>query len=105
MVDGWIARRFGAVALVTAIAAGMTGGAWATDPVWDQEPKGVNPATGAPAGAPAGCCCIPKLHPTATEAFDCKGNVVEFDCKAECAELKDGRQPSGCKWTQGTCGG
>jgi hypothetical protein len=69
-----------------------------------QEPQpAINPATGQPPGAPTGCCCLPKLHPTANDRFDCKASVTEFDCKAECAELKDGRLPSGCKWDKGPC--
>ena len=86
--------------VVAVILAGGTSRA-GTEPVWDQEPKGVNPETGAPVGAPKGCCCFPRLHPTAKDAFDCKPGMVEFDCKAECAQLKDGREPSGCKWTSG----
>jgi len=73
------------------------------DEVWDKYPKDENRATGAPVGAPKGCCCFPKLHPTATEKLDCKTGIVEFDCKAECAQLKDGRDPSGCTWTNGDC--
>jgi hypothetical protein len=88
--------------LATAIVAGTTGGARA-DEVWNKEPKGINPATGASANAPKGCCCIPKLHPAPPAAFDCKSSMVEFDCKAECAQLKDGRDPSGCKWSAGDC--
>jgi len=63
------------------------------------DPK-MNPATGEPAGAPVGCCCIPKL--TAGE-FACVAGTTEFDCKAQCAEIKDGRLPSGCTWTTGAC--
>jgi hypothetical protein len=90
-----------AAALLAMTIAGTTVRARA-DEVWDKEPKGINPATGAPANAPKGCCCIPKLHATASDGFDCKG-MVAFDCKAECAQLKDGRDPSGCKWTKGDC--
>lgn len=63
------------------------------------DPK-MNPKTGEPPGAPAGCCCIPKLE---AGAFTCVAKTTEFDCKAQCAELKDGRLPSGCKWTAGAC--
>ncbi len=63
------------------------------------DPK-MNPATGEPPGAPAGCCCIPKLE---AGKFECVAKTTEFDCKAQCAELKDGRLPSGCKWTKGDC--
>jgi len=57
----------------------------------------------AEAEARPGCCCFPKLHPTATERFDCKPNVTEFDCRADCSMFKDGRQPSGCTWAAGGC--
>jgi hypothetical protein len=67
------------------------------------EPAGISPKTGEPPGAAKGCCCIPKLHPTAGNEFDCKSGVTHFDCKAECAGLKDGRKPSGCKWDEGAC--
>ena len=50
-----------------------------------------------------GCCCFPKLHPTGNDRFDCKGSMTEFDCRAECAMFKDGREPSGCTWAAGTC--
>ena len=69
----------------------------------DGEPAGISPKTGEPPGAPKGCCCFPKLHPTGTDAFDCKADMTEFDCKAECASFKDGRLPSGCKWAKGAC--
>jgi hypothetical protein len=62
----------------------------------------INPATGEPRGAPTGCCCMPKLHPTG-DRFDCKPAMTHFDCKAECAFFKDGRDPSGCTWTAGAC--
>src|SRR5262249_42602977 len=29
--------------------------------------------------------------------------MTEFDCRAECAMFKDGREPSGGTWTVGTC--
>ena len=69
----------------------------------DSQPPGIDPATGGPVGAPEGCCCFPKLHPTDTEKFDCKAGMTEFDCKAECSTLKDGRLPSGCRWSTGAC--
>jgi hypothetical protein len=50
-----------------------------------------------------GCCCFPKLHPTATERVDCKPSMTEFDCRAECSMFKDGRLPSGCTWAAGGC--
>jgi hypothetical protein len=50
-----------------------------------------------------GCCCFPKLQPTGNDRFDCKGSMTEFDCRAECAMFKDGREPSGCTWAVGTC--
>jgi hypothetical protein len=55
------------------------------------------------AEARSGCCCFPKLHPTERERFDCKPGMSEFDCTAECSMFKDGRLPSGCKWTVGAC--
>jgi hypothetical protein len=94
--------------VLVALALAFVVGAWPPGPaqaeeVWNQEPKGVNPDTGAPIGAPAGCCCFPKVHPTATEAFDCKAGMVEVDCTIECAQLRDGREPSKCTWTKGAC--
>jgi hypothetical protein len=56
-----------------------------------------------PAEARIGCCCFPKLKPTETERYDCKPGMSEFDCKAECSMLKEGRLPSGCTWTLGAC--
>jgi hypothetical protein len=63
----------------------------------------INPATGEPRGAPAGCCCMPKLNPSGDDRLNCKSGMTHFDCKAECAMFKDGRLPSGCTWTAGTC--
>ncbi|HSV05674.1 MAG TPA: hypothetical protein VLI07_04130 [Candidatus Binatus sp.] len=63
----------------------------------------INPATGEPRGAPTGCCCMPKLHPSGDDRFDCKSSMTNFDCKAECAFFKDGRLPSGCTWAAGAC--
>ncbi len=48
-----------------------------------------------------GCCCFPKVPPA--EGFDCRPGLNEFDCRAECAMLKDGREPSGCTWSVGVC--
>ena len=56
-----------------------------------------------PSGGTQGCCCFPKLHPTGNDRFDCKGSMTEFDCRAECAMFKDGREPSGCTWAVGAC--
>jgi len=50
-----------------------------------------------------GCCCFPK-RPT-DKAAECKASMSEFDCKAECSLLKDGRLPSGCAWSLGACPG
>jgi hypothetical protein len=47
----------------------------------------------------SGCCCFP----TGKERADCKNDMSEFDCKAQCAQLRDGRLPSGCTWAVGTC--
>jgi hypothetical protein len=55
----------------------------------------INPATGG--------CCMPKLHPSDDDRFDCKASMTHFDCKAECASLRDGRLPSGCTWKEGGC--
>jgi len=55
------------------------------------------------AEARPGCCCFPKLHPTGSDRFDCKAGMTEFDCRAECAMFKDGREPSGCTWAVGAC--
>ena len=69
-----------------------------------QEPMPtINPATGEPPGAPTGCCCFPKSDNPAGPGALCKSNVTEFDCRAECAELRDGRLPSGCTWSKGAC--
>lgn len=57
----------------------------------------------AQAEARPGCCCFPKLHPTATDKFDCKPSMTEFDCRAQCSMFKDGRLPSGCTWAVGGC--
>lgn len=46
-----------------------------------------------------GCCCFP----TGGDRSDCKNGMSEFDCKAQCAQLRDGRLPSGCTWAVGTC--
>jgi hypothetical protein len=62
----------------------------------------IDPATGEPPGAPTGCCCFPKADSPAGAGQICK-NMTEFDCKAECAELREGRLPSGCRWTTGAC--
>lgn len=61
----------------------------------------INPKTGEPKGAPTGCCCFPPAK--AGEKPICKGDMTEFDCKAECSLLKDGRLPSGCTWKTGAC--
>ncbi len=58
----------------------------------------INPKTGEPKGAPTGCCCFPpKDKPV------CKATMTEFDCMAECAELRDGRAPNPCAWNAGAC--
>lgn len=46
-----------------------------------------------------GCCCFP----TGEDRSECKPGMSEFDCKAQCAQLRDGRLPSGCTWAVGTC--
>ncbi|MDX2170483.1 MAG: hypothetical protein SF182_25650 [Deltaproteobacteria bacterium] len=74
-------------------------GAWADDSGTKMDPK-MTPATGEPPGAATGCCCLPKLE---VGSFTCVGNTTEFDCKAQCAELKDGRKPSDCTWKAGSC--
>jgi len=51
------------------------------------------------AEARSGCCCFP----TGGDHPDCKNGMSEFDCKAQCAQLRVGRLPSGCTWTVGTC--
>jgi hypothetical protein len=71
----------------------MSGG-WIAESCLDD----INPKTGEPKGAPTGCCTFPpKDDPVA------KGDMTEFDCKAECSLLKDGRLPSGCEWNPGAC--
>ena len=87
------------VAASKAQEAKPTNGGW----VAESCEGAINPATGEPRGAPAGCCCLPKLKPTDADRFDCKGSMTEFDCKAECSMFKDGRLPSGCRWTAGAC--
>ncbi len=102
---GRLSIRALVVALVVAgaMSLAVVGGVGAQGDAGGRGQAGLNPATGEPYGAAAGCCCFPKLHPTAEDRFDCKSDMTEFDCKAECAELKDGRLPSGCKWTKGAC--
>lgn len=63
----------------------------------------ISPKTGEPRGAPTGCCCMPKLHPSGDDRFDCTPDMTHFDCKAECAMFTDGRLPSGCTWAAGAC--
>ncbi len=65
--------------------------------------QAINPATGEPRGAPTGCCCFPPSKPGVKDPSDCKASFTEFDCKAECSMLKDGRLPSGCTWAAGAC--
>ena len=55
------------------------------------------------AEARIGCCCFPPPLTGARGQNDCKPGLSEFDCRAECALLRDGRQPSGCTWTVGAC--
>ncbi|MCW5890524.1 MAG: hypothetical protein KIT14_08225 [bacterium] len=74
----------------------MSGG-WIAESCLDD----INPKTGEPKGAPTGCCCYPPAE--AGGAPTCKASVTEFDCKAECSLLKDGRLPSGCTWNAGAC--
>ena len=62
----------------------------------------INPVTGQAPGAPTGCCCFPKADsPGGTSV--CRPNQTEFDCKAQCAELRDGKARSGCTWNNGDC--
>jgi hypothetical protein len=51
--------------------------------------------------ARVGCCCFPPLGQSPRQ---CKAEIREFDCRAECALLRDGRKPSDCTWTGGACG-
>jgi hypothetical protein len=88
-----------AVALLLAAAQparAQTGAGQMPDPT-------INPATGEPFGAPTGCCCFPKADTAPSKTPACKPNSTQFDCKAECADLRDGRLPSSCSWTQGDC--
>jgi hypothetical protein len=55
------------------------------------------------AEARIGCCCFPPSPTGGRGQNDCKPGLSEFDCRAECALLRDGRQPSGCTWTVGAC--
>jgi len=48
-----------------------------------------------------GCCCFPP--PLDKSARQCKGAISEFDCRAECSLLRDGRKPSDCTWAVGAC--
>src|SRR5262249_31737316 len=80
--------------LITVHASGAQTGAPAQPPI--------NPVTGQAPGAPTGCCCFPKADsPAGTRV--CRPNQTEFDCKAQCAELRDGKERSGCTWDKGAC--
>lgn len=82
------------VAASKAEEAGPMSGGWIAERCQDA----INPATGEPSGAPTGCCCFPPKG-----GGECKASMTEFDCKAECSMLKDGRLPSGCTWATGAC--
>jgi hypothetical protein len=98
-MDDWKKAWDAYVAASKAEEAKPTHGGWIAESCG----AAVNPATGEPRGAPNGCCCLPKLHPAEGDQYDCKSSMTEFDCKAECSMFKDGRLPSGCKWTTGAC--
>ena len=98
-IDDWKKMWNDYVAASEAQASKPSYGGWIAARCGDD----INPATGEPRGAPTGCCCIPKLHPSGDDRFDCKASVTHFDCKAECSLFQDGRLPSGCTWTQGAC--
>ena len=61
----------------------------------------INPVTGQAPGAPTGCCCFPKADRWGT--LVCRPNQTEFDCKAQCAELRDWKARSACAWNKGDC--
>jgi len=90
--------RSSRIAILVALLAGVS----ASAAEQRKEPV-ISPLTGEAPGAPTGCCCYPKIHPTEKDRYDCKPTVTEFDCKAECSMFKDGRLPSGCKWNPGAC--
>lgn len=69
-------------------------GGWIAEPCTDV----LNPKTGEPRGAATGCCCFPPA-----DGRVCKADMTDFDCKAECAGLRDGSKPSGCTWAKGAC--
>ncbi|MEO8602586.1 MAG: hypothetical protein ABI629_08425 [bacterium] len=94
--------NIGRAAAVAALALLLAAPSIADSGKNPMDPK-MNPATGEPPDAPTGCCCYPKADPVAGHDPLCKSDVTEFDCKAECAELKDGREKSGCHWTTGAC--
>jgi hypothetical protein len=95
-------RRLATVSAVVAMLAFAQVSSAQTGAPQTRQPA-INPATGEPPGAPTGCCCYPKADSAPGEGQICKPSVTEFDCKAECAELRDGRLPSGCRWTKGDC--
>ncbi|HEV7730686.1 MAG TPA: hypothetical protein VGR62_00925 [Candidatus Binatia bacterium] len=82
------------IAADKAAEARTLSGGWVAESCQEE----INPATGEPRGAPTGCCCFPPK-----DAAVCKAAMTEFDCKAECSMLKDGRLPSGCTWATGAC--
>lgn len=94
--------RVAAVALLvgTVATTHLSGAAPASA---QQQNPTIDPATGEPPGAPTGCCCFPKADSPGSGTVLCKPALTEFDCKAQCAELRDGRLPSGCRWTKGAC--
>jgi len=102
MKRGWtmgIGRLIVAATVALLLAAGPAVAGSSKNPM---DPK-MNPATGQPPGAPTGCCCYPKADPVGKHDPLCKPDMTHFDCKAECAELKDGKQKSGCHWKKGAC--
>ena len=93
-----IAARAGLLAALLVLATAQLTSAQGRAPA---EPT-INPVTGQPPGAPTGCCCFPKAD-SPSGVLTCRPNQTEFDCKAQCAELRDGREKSGCSWDKGDC--
>ena len=96
-----VTRRTGRAALLAAVLALCSAQMTSAQNSASAQPT-INPVTGQAPGAPTGCCCFPKADSPPGKLV-CRANQTEFDCKAQCAELRDGREKSGCSWDKGDC--